>query len=104
MIFERAQGKANVASLVERKTRFAVLFRNNDRSTTHLMNRLMAVVEPLPQPARKSITFDRGIEFRHWRKLKPGSGTKAWLGRSLGTLAEGIGRDTEQAGATIFAT
>ena len=43
MIFERAQGKMNVASLVERKTRFAVLFRNNDRSTTHLMNRLMDV-------------------------------------------------------------
>jgi IS30 family transposase len=29
MIFERAQGKTNVAFLVERKTRFAVLFRNN---------------------------------------------------------------------------
>ena len=58
MIFERAQGNANIASLVERKTRFAVLFRNNDRSTTHLMNRLMAVMEPLPQPVRKSITFD----------------------------------------------
>lgn len=79
MIFERAQGKANVASLVERKTRFAVLFRNNDRSTTHLMNRLMGVMEPLPQPARRSITFDRGIEFRHWRKLKPGIGTEAWF-------------------------
>jgi len=79
MIFERAQGKTNVASLVERKTRFAVLFRNNDRSTTHLMNRLMSVMEPLPQPARKSITFDRGIEFRNWRKLKPGIGTEAWF-------------------------
>ena len=79
MIFERAQGKTNVASLVERKTRFAVLFRNNDRSTTHLMNRLMDVMEPLPQPARKSITFDRGIEFRNWRKLKPGIGTEAWF-------------------------
>ena len=33
--------KTDVASLVECKTRFAVLFRNNDRSTTHLMNRLM---------------------------------------------------------------
>ena len=65
MIFERAQGKANVASLVERKTRFAVLFRNNDRSTTLLMNKLMSAMEPLPQPARKSITFDRGIEFRN---------------------------------------
>jgi len=79
MIFERAQGKTNIASLVERKTRFAILFRNNDRSTTHLMNRLMDVMEPLPQPARKSITFDRGIEFRNWRKLKPGIGTEAWF-------------------------
>lgn len=79
MIFERAQGKTNVASLVERKTRFAVLFRNNDRSTTHLMNRLMGVMEPLPQPARKSIIFDRGIEFRDWRKLKTGIGTEAWF-------------------------
>jgi IS30 family transposase len=79
MIFERAQGKTNVASLVERKTRFAVLFRNNDRSTTHLMNKLMGVMEPLPHPARKSITFDSGIEFRNWRKLKPGIGTEAWF-------------------------
>lgn len=77
MIFERAQGKTNVASLVERKTRFAVLFRNNDRSTTHLMNRLMSVMKPLPQPARKSIKFDRGIEFKNWRKLRLGIGTEA---------------------------
>lgn len=34
MIFERAQGKTNVASPVERTKRFAVLLRNNDRSTT----------------------------------------------------------------------
>ncbi|MEY8800949.1 IS30 family transposase [Leisingera sp. XS_AS12] len=79
MIFERAQGNANVATLVERKTRFAVLFRNQDRSTTHLMNRLMDVMEPLPQPTRRSITFDRGIQFRNWRKLKPGIGTEAWF-------------------------
>ena len=37
MIFERAQGKMNVASLVECKTRFAALFHNNDHSSTHLM-------------------------------------------------------------------
>ena len=79
MIFERAQGKMNVASLVERKTRYAVLFRNNDRSSTHFMSKLMDVIEPLPQPARQSITFDRGFEFREWRKLKPGIGTEAWF-------------------------
>jgi len=79
MIFERAQGKMNVASLVERKTRYAVLFRNNDRSSTHLMNKLMDVMEPLPQPARRSITFDRGFEFREWRRLKSGIGTESWF-------------------------
>ena len=41
MIFRREHGKTNVASLVERKTRYAVLFRNNDRSSNHFMTRLM---------------------------------------------------------------
>ncbi len=75
MIFERANGTMNVASLIERKTRFAVLFRNNDRSST----KLMGVMEPLPQPARRSITFDRGFEFRAWHKLKSGIGTDSWF-------------------------
>ncbi|ABG32197.1 IS30 family transposase [Roseobacter denitrificans] len=79
MIFERSQGTMNVASLVERKTRFAVLFRNNDRSSTHFINKLMDVMEPLPQPAWRSITFDRGFEFRAWRKLKSGIGTDSWF-------------------------
>ncbi len=59
MIFERANGNMNVASLVERKTRFAVLFRNNDRRSGHFSNKLIDIIEPLPQPARHSITFDR---------------------------------------------
>lgn len=53
MIFERSQGTMNVASLVERKTRFAVLFRNNDLSSTDFINKLMGVMEPLPQPVRR---------------------------------------------------
>ena len=79
MIFRREHGKANVASLVERKTRFAVLFRNNDRSSKHFIARLMDIMEPLPQIARQSITFDRGIEFSGWRKLENGIGTRAWF-------------------------
>ena len=79
MIFERANGTMNVASLVKRKTRFAVLFRNNDRSSTHFINKLMDVMEPLPQPARKSITFDRGFQFPAWRKLQSGIGTESWF-------------------------
>jgi IS30 family transposase len=39
----------------------------------------MNVMEPLPQTARKSITFDHGIEYSGWRKLKPGIGIEAWF-------------------------
>lgn len=46
MIFERAQGKMNVASLAERKTWLAVLFCNNDRSATQFVTKLMTVLEP----------------------------------------------------------
>ncbi len=43
------------------------------------MNKLMDVMEPLPQPARRSITFDRGFEFREWRRLQSGIGTESWF-------------------------
>ena len=79
MIFRKELGKANVASLVERKTRYAVLFRNNDRSSKHLMNRLVTLLSPLPLSARRSITFDRGLEFNRWRDLRTGMDTEAWF-------------------------
>lgn len=43
-------------------------FRNNNRSTTHLVNKLMSVMEPLPRPACKCITVDRGVEFQNQKK------------------------------------
>ena len=79
MIFRRELGPMNVTSLVERKTRFAVLFRNGDRRSKPLMTKLIDLLSPLPQPARQSITFDRGFEFIAWRELKKGMGTEAWF-------------------------
>ena len=67
MIFCREHGKANVASLVERKTRFVVLFRNNERSSKHFISKLMNVMEPLPQTARQCVTVDREVEFSAWQ-------------------------------------
>jgi transposase, IS30 family len=79
MIFKKELGPANVATVVERKSRFTVLLRNNDRRSKPLMNRLIAALSPLPQPARRSLTFDRGLEFVSWRELEAGMGTVAWF-------------------------
>jgi IS30 family transposase len=54
MIFERAQGNANVATLIERKTRYTILLLNNDRKSRPLMNKLIHTMSPLPAEARRS--------------------------------------------------
>lgn len=69
---------ANVASLVERKTRFAVLLRNPGRRSRPLMHRLVTLPAPLPRAARRPITFDRGLALVSWRDPDAGMGMKAW--------------------------
>ncbi|TMV79120.1 IS30 family transposase [Thioclava sp. BHET1] len=61
MIFRRELGSANVATVVERVSRFTVLFRNNDRRSRPIMDRLIDGLAPLPRTARRSLTFDRGL-------------------------------------------
>ncbi|KMK64801.1 hypothetical protein IMCC21224_1244 [Puniceibacterium sp. IMCC21224] len=41
MIFERAQSNANVATLIERVNRFAVVPKNPDRQSKPVMERLI---------------------------------------------------------------
>lgn len=79
MIFRKELGTANVATVVERVSRYTVLFRNNDRRSRPIMNVLITLLAPLPQPARRSLTFDRGLEFVAWRELETGLGAQAWF-------------------------
>ncbi|MEP7456612.1 hypothetical protein [Phyllobacterium sp. SB3] len=77
MIFRKEYGNANIATLLERKSRYTVLFRNNDRQSKPIMGHLINELSALPHSARQSITFDRGFEFVSWRDLEAGMGTKA---------------------------
>ena len=79
MIFRKEHGAANVATAVERTTRYTVLFRNNDRRSKPIMDRLIDALGPLPAEARRSVTFDRGLEFVSWRELASGLGAEAWF-------------------------
>jgi len=79
MIFRKEHGAANMATVVERKSRYTLLFRNNDRRSKPIMSQLIHHLAPLPAPARQSLTFDRGLEFVSWRELERGMGTAAWF-------------------------
>jgi IS30 family transposase len=77
--FRKKFGKANVTSLVERVSRFAVFLRNNDRQSRPVMDGLIRVLQSLPHLARRSITFDHGTEFTDWPYLQANIGTQTWF-------------------------
>jgi IS30 family transposase len=79
MIFQRSHGAANVATVVERKTRYVALYRNEDRRSRRVLGRLAGLLGPLPADARRSITFDRGLEFTGWRALMKATGIDVWF-------------------------
>ena len=78
-MFRKEFGKANVTSLVERVSRFAVVLKNPDRQSKPVMEGLVDSLSPLPAHARQSITFDRGTEFSAWQHMKDGIGADPWV-------------------------
>jgi transposase, IS30 family len=69
MIFSREHGQANVTSLVERKSRYTVLLKNQSRKSEAVLSRIKEKLTALPRHLRQSITFDRGSEFMAWPVL-----------------------------------
>lgn len=79
MIFERELGHANVTSLVERKSRYTVMIKNQSRHSRPIMDKIIGTFSPLSAFARQSFTFDRGTEFAGFRALEDGIGARSWF-------------------------
>ena len=79
MIFRREHGNANVATVVERKTRLVALYRNEDRRSRAVLGRMANLLGTLPAKARRSVTFDRGFEFTARRDLTKAAGIDVWF-------------------------
>jgi len=57
-----------ILAIHERASRLLVLHRQPNKAADPVSDHLIAMLEPLPQPLRKSITFDNGTEFAfHYR-------------------------------------
>ena len=79
LIFRRDMGNANVTSLVERKSRYTVMIKNQSRHSRPIMDKIIEAFSSLPAFARQSFTFDRGTEFAGFRALEDGIGARSWF-------------------------
>ena len=78
VLFRQEFGQANITTLVERVSRYTVALRNGGRQSKPVMETMIAGLSPLPAPARRSITLDRGTEFTAWAHLHAGLGVDTW--------------------------
>jgi transposase, IS30 family len=79
LIFQRAHGKANLTSLVERKSRLLRLVANADRQSRNVIGAIGEALRPLPATARQTITFDRGSEFLGYEQLARRHGVDSYF-------------------------
>jgi IS30 family transposase len=79
LIFQRTHGKANVTSLVERKSRLVRLVPNRDRRSQSVIGAIGDALVTLPPAARQTITFDRGSEFLGYDHLATNHGIGAYF-------------------------
>lgn len=74
LTFFKGSQSQNVAVLLERKSRFMFMVKNNTKQSTEVMKGAFNKLAPLPPFARKTITFDNGTEFAKHTLLKHAMG------------------------------
>jgi IS30 family transposase len=79
LIFRKEHGKANVTSLVERKSRFTFLLANGDKRSAAVVTGIAEAFRELPEDARRTVTFDRGSEFAGYAVLDRELAVKAYF-------------------------
>ncbi len=60
----------NVTTLVERKTRFVMMAKNSNKKSDDVMTTIRKIIQPLPRAMWKTLTFDRGVEFTHFKQIE----------------------------------
>ena len=79
MIFRLEHGKANVTSLIERKSRYLFVAKNQSRHSEPIFNRIGEKLGLLPPSLRRTLTIDRGTEFAAYQTLKDEFGTHSYF-------------------------
>jgi len=70
LTFFKNNQSGNIVVMLERKSRLAILKKNDSKRTDDVMKSIFNALAQLPQQARKTITFDNGKEFTKHGVLK----------------------------------
>jgi IS30 family transposase len=70
---------SQVATLVERRSRFVMLVKVKDKNSVHVAQQLARHIQRLPAELRRSLTWDRGIEMASHREFTIATDVKVYF-------------------------
>jgi transposase, IS30 family len=79
LIFHKGSQSTNIAVLVERKTRYAIMIKNESKESLPIIMSFYRKLLKMPGLPVKSVTFDNGSEFAWHFLLKRGLGIKTFF-------------------------
>ncbi|MFE2432672.1 IS30 family transposase [Streptomyces sp. NPDC059373] len=89
-------GVTQVATLVERTTRFTVLVQLDGRDTTTVTARVSAKMLDLPARLRKSLTWDRGMELAAHKNVTAATGLAVYFADPQSPWQRGTNENTNR--------
>jgi IS30 family transposase len=70
LLFVSGNQSKNVGVIIERKSRFMLMFINNSKESSVVIDNCVTLLKTLPLNMRQSATFDNGLEFAKHERLQ----------------------------------
>ncbi len=86
--------KSAIATIVERKTRYTLILKINNRKSKTVTKEMAKTLKALPQIFRKSMTYDNGIEMANHKWLTSNTGMDVYFAHPYSSWERGTNENT----------
>lgn len=91
---EGAKGTGGIATHVERKSRFLLAVKLNDKKAATMTEQSIMSFRSIPKKLRKTLTVDNGKEFSRFKELEDNTGLKVFFADPYAAWQRGTNENT----------
>ncbi len=91
---EGAKGRGAIASHVERKSRYLLIAKLEDKTAATFAHQTIRVFRPIPRSWRQTLTADNGKEFAQFKRIERATGLSVFFADPYAPWQRGVNENT----------